>query len=334
MSSGNIYVTGDTHGDNIQRFSYRRNKGLKTLTNDDVMVVVGDVALYWNEKWNKTTEYQLKFLASKPWTTLLVRGNHDNFDMWSECKPVKVGYKNLPHSIELVAGDLREATFNGVSYPSVLLVRDSAVLRICGKTCLVISGGQSHDADFLLNPADPQYREKKKQYDSHHTWYRIIGKTWWPDEDIDIEKARAVIDDNNLMNSQSWVDAFTYDIIPPHYDYIFTHDCPARMHQIYKRPGAIGREIPTDAEDYLEYLRKTLNYGTWVHGHLHSEWFSYGADYKSQYCFETDPPNIRHWWENIDKHQNVCVYHNIYSMTAVDDRLAEERREKIEYSKR
>lgn len=296
--------------------------------------MLGDIAVFWNERWNKTSEYQLRFLASKPWTTLMVRGNHDNVDMWSNCKPLPEGYTNLTKTVKLIAGDLREATFNGVSYPSILMVKDTAVLEICGKRCLVISGAMSHDAQHLLDPADPDYRKKKREYDSRHTWYRIIGQTWWPDEDIDIVSATSTLlktaekSPFDYLTSQSSLGCLR-DI---HFDCVFSHDCPAFMNRVYARPGSPGRLAPTKAEEFLERLRETLDYDVWCHGHFHSDWFSYGAEFKSQYCFATDPPSVEHWWENIENHKNVCLYHHIDCLDDVMACLEKERQVRREYS--
>lgn len=73
-----IYVTGDIHGEvdisklNTQNFSQAKE--------GDYLIICGDFGLIWDIKPSKNEEYWLKWLSKKPWTTLFVDGNHENFD--------------------------------------------------------------------------------------------------------------------------------------------------------------------------------------------------------------------------------------------------------------
>lgn len=44
-SNSHLYITGDTHGENISRFSYRWYPELRSLTEKDVVIILGDTAL-------------------------------------------------------------------------------------------------------------------------------------------------------------------------------------------------------------------------------------------------------------------------------------------------
>jgi hypothetical protein len=72
-----IYITGDIHG-NPERLSNKRLKpfGLE-LNNRDIVIVCGDFGIPWNEN----DKYWLNWLAEKPFTTLFVDGNHENYDL-------------------------------------------------------------------------------------------------------------------------------------------------------------------------------------------------------------------------------------------------------------
>ena len=71
-----IYITGDCHGD-FSRFSTAAFPEQKEMTKDDYVIICGDFGI-----WHDTNEerYWLKWLNEKPFTTLFVAGNHENYD--------------------------------------------------------------------------------------------------------------------------------------------------------------------------------------------------------------------------------------------------------------
>lgn len=75
-----IYITGDTHG-SVKQLSSKNFQEGKTLTKDDQVIIAGDFGLLWNNDPNKDKEekWWREWLISKPWTTLFVNGNHENF---------------------------------------------------------------------------------------------------------------------------------------------------------------------------------------------------------------------------------------------------------------
>ncbi|MBR4319607.1 MAG: metallophosphoesterase [Oscillospiraceae bacterium] len=75
-----IFITGDIHGDyDIHKFSSRRFTLQKQLTRNDYMIICGDFGLLWDG--SKSEKWWLNWLEHKPWTTLWIDGNHENFDM-------------------------------------------------------------------------------------------------------------------------------------------------------------------------------------------------------------------------------------------------------------
>ena len=72
-----IYVTGDTHGDWVSRLSTDAFPEQKEMTKEDYVIVCGDFGI-WND--TKQERYNLDWLEDKPFTTLFVDGNHENFD--------------------------------------------------------------------------------------------------------------------------------------------------------------------------------------------------------------------------------------------------------------
>lgn len=75
-----IYLTGDTHGEmSIKRLSHIKWDEGKYLTKDDYVIVAGDFSLIFHPEQTPIEKYWLKWLDQKPWTTLFVDGNHENF---------------------------------------------------------------------------------------------------------------------------------------------------------------------------------------------------------------------------------------------------------------
>jgi len=83
MTIAMIYVTGDLHGPlDIGKLSFKNWPASRKLTRDDYLIVCGDAGLVWDQPDSITGEevYWLHWLSMRPWTTLFIDGNHENFD--------------------------------------------------------------------------------------------------------------------------------------------------------------------------------------------------------------------------------------------------------------
>jgi len=75
-----VFITGDTHiPHDIHKLNSRNFPKGKSLTKDDVVIVLGDFGLLWNNIPDKEELWWTNWLNSQPWTTLFVDGNHENF---------------------------------------------------------------------------------------------------------------------------------------------------------------------------------------------------------------------------------------------------------------
>ncbi|MBZ9624429.1 metallophosphoesterase [Clostridium sp. FP2] len=75
-----IYVTGDTHGSlDLEKFTTTSFAEQKNMTKSDYVIICGDFGMVWNNK--KADLYWRQWLNEKPFTTLFVDGNHENFDL-------------------------------------------------------------------------------------------------------------------------------------------------------------------------------------------------------------------------------------------------------------
>ena len=75
-----IFVTGDTHRElDIEKLHKRHFPLQKELTRSDYVIICGDFGAIWNN--SKYDESTLDYHNDKPYTTLFVDGNHENFEL-------------------------------------------------------------------------------------------------------------------------------------------------------------------------------------------------------------------------------------------------------------
>lgn len=142
-----IYLTGDIHGSlSVAKFSSRAWPEGKELTKNDYVIILGDFGLVWDG--SNSDKYWLDWLESKPWTTLFIDGNHENFDLLAQY-PVERWHGGCVQRIR----------------PSVMHLMRGSVFDIDGHTFLAMGGAKSHDA-----------------------MYRKEGVSWWPEETPSIEE--------------------------------------------------------------------------------------------------------------------------------------------------
>lgn len=216
-----LYLTGDVHSKVCNRFSFKQHPELRTLTDEDFMIIAGDFGAIWDWTGNsKEDKYYLNFVNSKPWKTIVVLGNH-------ECYPI---YEQMPHVTPsfLYSGSMYQCEYMGKIYENIYIVDTIAILDIEDNHILCINGADSHD----------------KQW-------RIEGKSWWPQEAINIDKCLDFMENHDKE----------------HFDIIITHDAPAAINDWFSRDGY--HHTSTPGQKYLEVLRKELDFDSWIHGHMH-----------------------------------------------------------------
>lgn len=231
-----IYITGDCHRD-FRRFNTRIFPEQEEMTKDDFVIICGDFGGVWSEGGEDSEErYLLKWLQEKPFTTLFVDGNHENFDRLYEEYPVKEWHGGNVHEIR----------------PSVLHLMRGQVFELCGKTFFTFGGASSHDVSGgILDRSDPGYQEKKRKLDRGWKPYRINHLSWWKEElasEEEMEEGR-----NNLAVHDNRV------------DFIVTHCCASSVQD------AIGEGLfQKDREtEYLEEILQTVQFQKWFFGHYH-----------------------------------------------------------------
>lgn len=125
-----IFITGDIHGAiDIHKFSTVNFPIQKTLTRSDHVIICGDFGLVWDN--SKEEKYWLNWLDSKPWTTLWIDGNHENFDLLSEY-PIE----------EWNGGRVQKITEN------IIHLCRGSVFDIDGVRFFAFGGAESHDKEY------------------------------------------------------------------------------------------------------------------------------------------------------------------------------------------
>lgn len=124
-----IYVTGDTHGNDLNSlrlFCAAHSE----LTKDDFIIIAGDFGGVWAKR---TLERDLKLFSDLPVTVLFVDGNHENFDLINSY-PVETWKGGKVHKIK----------------PDIIHLMRGQVFEIEGKTIFTFGGATSIDRDFRI----------------------------------------------------------------------------------------------------------------------------------------------------------------------------------------
>ena len=275
-----VYVTGDTHGGPprgphsadgfMHRFSMASFPEQKKLGKDDYVIVLGDFGGVWGTDRLRFQETQLDRLAldwleERPFTTLFVPGNHENYDRLTGCRDERLlnswFYAEMPpeEKEKLRHGYPREPWHGGhvrVLRPSVLMLERGEIFDIGGKNCFAFGGAQSHDVrDGILDPADyPDEDAFKAAYaEKRGGLIRVRGLSWWEAE-MPTEAEMAYGRENILSFLKE------HDRI----DFVITHDAPASDRML------VGFTLLDDLNRYLESLREIMPYDRWFYGHLHA----------------------------------------------------------------
>ena len=158
-----IYITGDIHG-NPQRLSNANFPAGKQLTKEDYVIILGDFGLIWDYKGeSKYEKYWLDWLDERPFTTLFIDGNHENYDRLIEY-PEEYWNGGWVQKIR----------------PSVIHLMRGEIFNINGKTIFAMGGAASHDiSDGVLKIDDPRIKQWSKD---PFKMFRVNHVSWWEQE--------------------------------------------------------------------------------------------------------------------------------------------------------
>lgn len=226
-----IFITGDCHGD-YRRFRTDIFPEQKEMTKDDYCIICGDFG-FWDR--SREQQYWMKWLEEKPFTTLWVDGNHENFDLLQEY-PVEDWHGGKVHKIQ----------------PSVIHLMRGQIFEINGFTFFTFGGARSHDISAgILDRESSDFKRRKKELDLSRLSYRILHESWWPQE-----MPNAAEMEEGLKNLQ----AHDWKV-----DFIVTHCCASST-----LAGFLGGRGECDElNHYLETIRSKCDFKKWFFGHYH-----------------------------------------------------------------
>ena len=158
-----VWITGDCHGD-FHRFTLEGFPQQKGMGRDDYMIICGDHGGVWAGE--RADGYKLDWLENRPFTTLFVDGNHENFDLLN-AYPEKEWHGGRVHEIR----------------PHVLHLMRGQIFDIGGSTWFAMGGAASHDIqDGILDPALPDFERRYWVLRRMNARFRVLGYSWWPEE--------------------------------------------------------------------------------------------------------------------------------------------------------
>lgn len=127
-----VYLTGDTHN-NFGRLSFRKWKSSKTLTKKDLLIILGDFGLIFNNTMTKNEKYLTSWLNNRPYSIAFVCGNHENHPR----------LYNLPEK-EMFGGTV------GVIADTIFHLKRGEVYTIEGKKFFTFGGATSIDRSLRI----------------------------------------------------------------------------------------------------------------------------------------------------------------------------------------
>jgi len=229
-----IYLTGDVHGD-FRRLGAKCFPELNALTKEDFVLICGDFGGVWDG--GRAEQAALDRLDARPFTTLFVDGNHENFDLLK-------AYPLIPWH----GGTVRRVR------PSVLQLLRGQVYELEGQRFFTMGGGRSHDIDGgILEPDDPLFKRKCRDLNARRALYRVNHRSWWKEELPCEEEYRTAL---SSLEKRGW------DV-----DYIVTHCAPTSLQN--RLLG--GASKPDRLTEFLEDISRRCWFRHWFFGHYHRD---------------------------------------------------------------
>lgn len=231
-----IYITGDCHGD-FRRFSTKNFPEQKSMTKNDVVIICGDFGGIWckeDSRKIKEENYWLDWLNKKPFTTLFVCGNHENFERLYQF-PVEEWKGGKVHKV-------RDSIFH--------LMRGE-IFEIGEKTIFAFGGAVSHDIADGIIEMDDDWKKKANKWYKEGKMFRVKGLSWW-EEELPTEEEMANGRKSLTENGNK------VDLIVSHC--LYSSFVESVGYGLYERDSLT---------DYLEGVKNNVQYEKWFCGHYH-----------------------------------------------------------------
>ena len=162
-----VYLTGDTHGEVLKRISKKqcRKYSQPILKSGDILIVLGDFGLVWDNKSWSTIKYVNKYLSERGIKIMSVLGNHESYFL----------IEQLP-TVSIYGGKCYEVSSN------IHFMQNGELFDIHGYKFAVFGGAYSVDK-----------------------MYRKEGKSWWSQEIPNKETMQYFIDNLEKINTSEYI---------------------------------------------------------------------------------------------------------------------------------
>lgn len=227
-----IFMTGDTHGD-FTRFRGDIFPEQATMNKEDFVIICGDFGGVWIGK--KEDDEKLDRQEARPFTTLFVDGNHENYDLLA-AYPVEQWH----------GGKVRFLR------PSVIHLMRGQVFDLCGKRVFTMGGASSHDIQAgILEPDAPDFEARYRNLWQSGALFRVNHHSWWAEE---------LPSEEEYQEAEGNLDARGRQV-----DFIISHCCPSSIED------AIGGGMYQHDRltDFFETLKDRCRFQYWFFGHYH-----------------------------------------------------------------
>lgn len=239
-----VFITGDTHRE-FRRFTTKRFPVQKGMTKDDIVIIAGDAGIILDKE--KSTPYEkhqiIKWLNAKPFTTVFVDGNHENFDRLFSDFPLVDFYGGKAYKIS----------------HSIFWLKRGELFEFGGEVFWAFGGAQTHDTEHFLVKDGPgpgginHYKNVVNVLKRNNEFYRTIGEDWWPQEMPTKEE---------MEHGLKRLEAVNWKV-----DYVITHCAPTSL---FKPLNAVGME-PNELTDFFDEVSNKLEFKKWFFGHHHKD---------------------------------------------------------------
>ena len=237
---GNVWITGDIHGDPMRfhedSFYEQRDMTYKDKTKNFV-IICGDAALLWYFRGiNQAEEDALDWLDGLPFTVLFVDGNHENFNRLNEL-PVSNWHGGRVHKLR----------------DSVIHLMRGEIFDIANHSFFTFGGASSHDVQDGILDMNADIEKIKEWSKSKDKFFRIKNVNWWKEE---------LPNENEMKNGLVNLEKVDWKV-----DYIITHTPSTEMMPSFEYHMYYDIDI---LMNYLEEIRRKVNYKYWFCGHMHT----------------------------------------------------------------
>ena len=260
-----VIAKGDCHGDCSDILYLMQSLSDRGIDLKDVVIIIaGDFGIPWTGRPDSNRE-NLENLNYFGCDIVALLGNHEWWNL----------IYSMPQGI-FCGANVHQCFYDNVWYENIHYVTDPTVMTIDRKKYLLIPGADSHDIrDGILTGLRPigeteEYNDwfdefgpeiedfAHSKYDElgYYPQFRVEGLSWFREEKIQIDKVCDILLDQNSFHAVVSHDA------PAKFAYEFQHRCRSSIFDIYP---------PTDDEQRLDDIYKSIRFNRWIHGHFHED---------------------------------------------------------------